>query len=535
MDANATPLEFSRTISAPPSTSTIYILINHNHDAAVSGGNYPLPAGTVVSGIGECDFDDNFFTLNAVSSSPNVGLTVQTSQSTICSGQSTVIQVLNSESGINYQLRDASDNNVGNPVAGNGGTIELNSGNLTANTTFTVWATPTGTSCSLALTDTQVITVQSAPNLSLALETTNNNLCTGSDATITIKNAENGISYQASLGGNAVGTAATGTGADLDLTIPAASLSVGANNVMITATNPSICTLNLSNTLTINVANPPSSDRQFDTQVCVDSGQPASISIADSELGVSYQLRNNADNSAVGTAVAGTGESITLSSDPLTGPATFNILATGTGACNQSVSLNATIEASINELSLSIAASQDTIFGGEEATIIATSGATNYTWTTRVERTNLPQDESIISGNNTSTINVAPVEDTWYIVTASDDKACSRTDSVLVAVRFEIFIPSLFSPNSDGNNDAFTIKTQSSSIQDLDFRVFDRAGNLVYETQDAVEATTTGWDGKNNGREQPISNYIWVVDGTFLNGQPIEYQGKNRGEINLIR
>ena len=492
--------------------------------AAANGNQYKL----IVEKDG-CTNESALFTISTVTP-PDNSLTVNASSSTICSGTSATITVESSVTGINYHLNNGSQN-IGTAQAGTGSTLTFDTGTIISNTTFLIIATNNGTGCAITLSDTETINVQNPPNASISVD--GSNICLGEDGTITIIGSQTGVTYEAFMNNTNV-TSGNGTGNDLVLTIPSSNLNLNANAVTVQASINS-CTISLANGATINVANPPSSDRQFDTQVCVDSGQPASISITDSEVGVSYQLRNNADNSAVGTAVAGTGESITLSSDPLTAAATFNILATGTAACNQSVSLNAIIEASINELSLSVAASQDTIFGGEEATIIATSGATNYTWTTRVERTNLPQDESIISGNNTSTINVAPVEDTWYIVTASDDKACSRTDSVLVAVRFEIFIPSLFSPNSDGNNDAFTIKTQSSSIQDLDFRVFDRAGNLVYETQDAVEATTTGWDGKNNGREQPISNYIWVIDGTFLNGQAIEYQGKNRGEINLIR
>ena len=71
----------------------------------------------------------------------NAGLNLASSASPICEGSSTFIRVLLSENGVNYQLRnDANDNNVGIPVVGNGGTINLPTGNILATTTYNVVA-----------------------------------------------------------------------------------------------------------------------------------------------------------------------------------------------------------------------------------------------------------------------------------------------------------------------------------------------------------------------------------------------------------
>ena len=81
-----------------------------------------------------------------------------TSAGTICEGASTFIQVLLSENGVSYQLRnDADDTNIGAAVAGNGGTINLPTGNLSATTVFNVVAN--NGACSIELTDTETVTV----------------------------------------------------------------------------------------------------------------------------------------------------------------------------------------------------------------------------------------------------------------------------------------------------------------------------------------------------------------------------------------
>ena len=95
-------------------------------------------------------------TVNAL---PAVNLVIGGSGA-ICSGTSTNITVALSEINTNYQLRNATGNvNVGAPVAGTGGTINLATGTLTSATTFNILATNIITNCSAVLTATEVVTV----------------------------------------------------------------------------------------------------------------------------------------------------------------------------------------------------------------------------------------------------------------------------------------------------------------------------------------------------------------------------------------
>ncbi|QHT70448.1 T9SS type A sorting domain-containing protein [Rhodocytophaga rosea] len=79
-------------------------------------------------------------------------------------------------------------------------------------------------------------------------------ICSGEDSSITLKNTQAGISYQAYLNSSAVGNPVQG-GGDITLTIPAVSLNVGNNTFAIKASG---CTLvELTSKATISVLNCP--------------------------------------------------------------------------------------------------------------------------------------------------------------------------------------------------------------------------------------------------------------------------------------
>jgi len=470
---------------------------------------------------------------------PNQNLTVTAASSTICSGSTATIYAENTETGVDYQLKDLANNNIGIVKAGTSGRLEFVTNNIITNTTFKITATKTSVGCTVDLTNQPAITVENAPDATLVVE--GSGVCTGTDATVTIKSSQTGISYQAYLGATSIGASQNGTGADLVLNIPANNLSLGSNSISIQASING-CVVTLSNQAIVNMANPPSADRSIEATTCVESGSPAIITIQDSEVGVSYQLRNDADNANIGTTVTGTGGVITLSSEAVTSPITFNILGTGTAGCDATTEVGGTINVFVNTLAIDAKIIPDaetaldsiTVLFGETVNIKATGNAANYTWTTRREDNQQQDPTTIISQSSIGDeISVTPQMDTWYVVTGQDTNGCTRSDSVLVRLRSEIYIPSLFSPNDDGNNDAFRIVARG--VVELDLKVFDRAGNLLYETQNIEEATTTGWDGTHNGERQPISMYIWAIEGKFFNGAPVQYEGKNQGKINLVR
>lgn len=143
-----------------------------------------------------------------------------------------------------------------------------------------------------------------------------------------------------------------------------------------------------------------------------------------------------------------------------------------------------------------------------------------------------------INGNTSATILPSNlglgIHTIKYIYT--DSKGClvelSQTIEVIDCPQ-DLFIPDLFSPNADGSNDIFTIA--SESINTLNLKIFDRHGNLLYETSNLDEAINQGWDGKNNGQEQPAGVYIWQIKGTFADGSKLQYKGKQKGTFYLMK
>jgi gliding motility-associated-like protein len=126
-----------------------------------------------------------------------------------------------------------------------------------------------------------------------------------------------------------------------------------------------------------------------------------------------------------------------------------------------------------------------------------------------------------------------PAATTEYILTGTDSVGCSATAKILVTVQENAFVPNLFTPNGDGKNDNLMIYGLSSTSS-FKFRIFNREGSLVYETEDARQAATSGWNGFVQGTRQPSGIYYWRVDGETPGGDKLLLNGKVTGSILLV-
>jgi gliding motility-associated-like protein len=87
-----------------------------------------------------------------------------------------------------------------------------------------------------------------------------------------------------------------------------------------------------------------------------------------------------------------------------------------------------------------------------------------------------------------------------------------------------ITVPNGFTPNGDGKND-YLYPLNAMMATDLEFRVYNRIGQLVFETRD----WTRKWDGTINGKPQATGTYVWTLrymDGSsakkfFLRGSSV--------------
>lgn len=102
-----------------------------------------------------------------------------------------------------------------------------------------------------------------------------------------------------------------------------------------------------------------------------------------------------------------------------------------------------------------------------------------------------------------------------------------------LAVWENIFIPNMFSPNNDGENDVF--KVYGKGFNTLELRVYNRWAEVVFQSTDITEITEIGWNGETNGKEQPVGSYLWVIEGTFDSGKKISIEGKHSGTLILYK
>ncbi len=96
-----------------------------------------------------------------------------------------------------------------------------------------------------------------------------------------------------------------------------------------------------------------------------------------------------------------------------------------------------------------------------------------------------------------------------YHVEVSDGQ-CVFSDSVFVDFRecfyFYSFVPNAFSPNGDGVNDYFYPELNPAvAISDFQFSIFDRWGNLIFQSEE-IDAR---WDGRFNGENMTPGVYIY--------------------------
>lgn len=155
---------------------------------------------------------------------------------------------------------------------------------------------------------------------------------------------------------------------------------------------------------------------------------------------------------------------------------------------------------------------------------LSASGGARYEWSpaTGLDRTDVADPLA------------SPLENITYTVTGYDSLNCQDDATVRVFVETTGFIPNLFTPNADGNNDRLKVYGVSSA-RDFTFSIYNREGSLVFRTSNITEALQNGWDGTSNGVKQPAGVYFWRVKGTIGTGHDLLLNGKESGAIVLVR
>jgi len=142
-------------------------------------------------------------------------------------------------------------------------------------------------------------------------------------------------------------------------------------------------------------------------------------------------------------------------------------------------------------------------------------------------------ENGVVIPNQTDTLinitpSVSPGETVEYMVSATDDNGCSATAgpvSFLVAKCY--IIPNAFTPNGDDTNDLFGVFVTGGEIEILDFRIYNRWGQQVFESAAGKEF----WDGRVDNKEAPSDVYVFVMKLRFPDGR----EETIKSDVTLIR
>lgn len=132
------------------------------------------------------------------------------------------------------------------------------------------------------------------------------------------------------------------------------------------------------------------------------------------------------------------------------------------------------------------------------STTLNGSGGVTYSWSP-IETLSNPNIRNPIA---------TPLSATTYFMTATSPEGCNFYSEVIVNVLDSVFIPNVFTPNSDGVNDTWEIKL-IDQFPKAEITVFDRWGQIVFKT--IGYPTSARWDGTFNGKQLPASTYYYTV------------------------
>lgn len=161
----------------------------------------------------------------------------------------------------------------------------------------------------------------------------------------------------------------------------------------------------------------------------------------------------------------------------------------------------------------------DTLCPTDALTFTDASGANATSWLWR------------FGNGNTSTLQNPPPQS--YPLTGkpaqyttsltASNSVCSDITFKIVTVLASCYIavPSAFTPNGDGLND-YLYPLNSFKADDLVFRVYNRFGQLLFESRDYSKK----WDGRYEGMPQPSGTYVWQFSYTLRgSGERVNLKG----------
>lgn len=195
------------------------------------------------------------------------------------------------------------------------------------------------------------------------------------------------------------------------------------------------------------------------------------------------------------------------------------VTATSSNGCTATDSIQIFV-GDIPLASVSASASENSVAEGTTVTLYGTPSGMSYEWSPGTGVTN-------VNAQNTEAL----VEETTVYTLKVTDGICLRTDTTLVEVftficgNPYVYVPNAFSPNGDGENEVLYVR--GVLVEEMLFRVFDRWGELVFESIDRGN----GWDGTFRGKPMDPDTYDYYLKVTCIGGD----EEITKGNVTLLR
>jgi gliding motility-associated-like protein len=133
-----------------------------------------------------------------------------------------------------------------------------------------------------------------------------------------------------------------------------------------------------------------------------------------------------------------------------------------------------------------------------------------------------------VSCNYCTTTTIKAYENMQVTLEGYNSRGCKGTYTLNIIVIpdcGEMFVPNAFSPNNDKANDVLYVR--GKCLETLKFQVFNRWGQLVFETTDQDK----GWDGTFNGDIMNTGVFVYRLEGKGYDGKGYSF----KGNVTLIR
>ncbi len=115
-----------------------------------------------------------------------------------------------------------------------------------------------------------------------------------------------------------------------------------------------------------------------------------------------------------------------------------------------------------------------------------------------------------------------PENDILYNLVVSDTNGCIAQDEIFIDIDKlrRVFIPNVFTPNGDGENDILTVFAGKDVELVLEFNIFDRWGEQVFGANNFLPNDLTfGWDGYFKGKPMNPGVFVYMARVQFLDGE----------------